>query len=66
MSTSQLPLLPSALVSPPMRKLHRIIISERVLALLPNIKWVFNFTADMAGTMIKLTFQESKLQTPLS
>ncbi len=49
-----------------MRKLHRIIISERVLALLPNIKWVFNFTADMAGTMMKLTFQEAKLQTPLS
>ena len=52
-----------------MRKLHRIIISERVgclpisslLALLPNIKWVFNFIADMAGTMMKLTFQESKM-----
>ena len=50
-----------------MRKLHRIVISERVLRLCsPNIKWVFNFTADMAGAMMKLTLQESKLQTPLS
>jgi hypothetical protein len=41
-------------------------ISHSILALLLNIEWVFNFTADLAGTMMRLAFQEAKSQTLLS
>jgi hypothetical protein len=60
-----------------MRKLHRTVMSEKVVELLadlkyplgsaPDIQWVFNLdcTADIpdtvAGARMKLTFQEAKM-----